>query len=48
MRDTPEGCALWYGAVLEQCLKSCSLCETQLGLVWDVLPWEGPLELQGP
>lgn len=31
----PEGMALWYGAVLEQCLKSYSLREGHAGSVWE-------------
>ena len=32
---TPEGQALWYGAMLEQCLESCSLWEAHAGSVWE-------------
>lgn len=31
----PGGLALWYGAVLEQCLKSCNLREAHAGSVWE-------------
>jgi len=44
----PGGWAPCYGAVLEQCLVSCSLWEGHMGLVWEGQHlWEGPHMEQG-
>lgn len=44
----PEGWALWYRAVLGQCLESCSLWETHKDQFRrGGIPWEGPMLSRG-
>ena len=47
-QHAPKGWTLWYRAMLEQCLESCSLREAHTGSVWEGQhPMEGHHMKQG-